>query len=412
MAVDFPTEVLERIIYYYFQRDELLPLQETNFTRLTPIRGSTPLLVVSKNFRLLVLPSLFYSISITEPRHWELLLRTGSGLLNGEGEEAWKRRSWVRELRIDMDGKLPIALEPDGVSLSPDPTGGRNVSRGVVELEGLNPGLIPLAHIDYLHPKPTPFPNLDRLVLLLSSPTAVPHPWPPRLLRRLEDRHLEAWREASNLPLARYYSESTEEASRRKLAEQVWMKLVDEGTRKKELFYRFLSPKNIWIPLEIEELNVMVYDVGNQPFWSDASATKHLVFSSNSSLPSSSFLPPSSTPKPSTLTLHQLKQLEVASCLLRFESTRNIRLVAFPPSPRSRRRFWDRIQADKAFEAALGSEEGSQASEDDGEGETALESVKRRDWACVEEDGTTVDFEEALGPVEEATGIDDVSDWL
>lgn len=184
MAVDFLTEVLERIIYYYFQRDELLPLQETNFTRLTPIRGSTPLLLVSKNFRLLVLPSLFYSISITEPRHWELLLRTGSGLLDGEGEEARKRRSWVRELRIDMDGKLPIALEPDGVSLSPDPTGGRNVSRGVVEPEGLNPGLIPLAHIDYLHaptnsvskPRPTRPPPQQSYRRPSSLATSAPPP--------------------------------------------------------------------------------------------------------------------------------------------------------------------------------------------------------------------------------------------
>ena len=391
MACSLPTEVLERIIFYCFQRDELLHTPEDNFTLVTPTRGSTSLLLVSKDFRLLILPSLFESVSISQQHDWELLYRKGSGLLDGEGEGARTRRSWVRELRINMDVELPIAFQPDG-SLPPDPPPESNDAK---------PILITLS-LPTRSNHPTPFfPNLNRLTLLHDLTTSIPRSllplssvdlpthWPLQDLQQVEETIIDFY---ASHPEEDPFGDEVEPAY---LRGGTLHELHEESMMTKEDFLSSLGCKAVWTSMMDP---TSVRETARSSLWGNKEIVKHIVYPSSPS-PSSSSLEPATTTTATTPFPPIDTFLTAASIVDEFRwSAAHVKRVRFINVPLPlRRRLWAKLNK----MAAAGSEYDYDG-EDEGEGvkegevvDWLLEALKK-EWVWVEEDGREVEFEEGL----------------
>lgn len=400
MFKSFPTEILERILFYYFHQDELLQTPEEAFNLVTPPRTSTSLLLVSTDFRLLVLPFLYSSISITQPHHWDLLFRWGSGLLVGNSKEAKLRRSMVRELRIDHKVRLPSALELDGFSLSPDRyedfpgSSGRPFFTVHLPSAGLISVCLSDPLIKYKTPNPSLFPNLDRVTLLPSSTKdSLPQPWSPRLLQQLEVRALDLYREDQQDPSAEFPAWMKEE-------NVVVKGLERESHRAKMDFWLVLKPKAIWIKVG------RYGDVGKveceKGFWHNNEQTRRVYFV----YVPHTYPPPEDDNGTAEILADPPPSFNgLATCLAYFDEQEymadNICFVSFPSDPRVRRRLWmgivDTVAADEA-----------RAYEYEWDGREVevilLELVKRKGWTWMEEDGGVVDFEEGLGSVDDKKG--------
>jgi len=421
MAQSFPTEILERIIFFYFRQDELLHTPEDNFTLVTPSRGSTSLLLVSRDFRLLVLPSLFYSVSISREEHWELFFRKGYGILDGEKYEARTRRSWVRELRIRLDLELPIAFEPDGFLPQDPPLRSDQAKRSLLQtiLQTIIPTpqppssptstnqrqrfLITLSSPNDPSEATASFlPNLNRLTLLHSPTTSIPV---FRLPRDYEE-FLNPW-SSENIQQIRQH-----QLTRRKpnatndfLPRDVLHELYFESGEKKDRFFEGLGCKEVWVsmadPASVREL------ARRRPVWTNKEVVKHIVYPSFplASLPSSSssLISPRSTTTTNTPPIGDTFLVSAAI-------TEEFRFLAFymrrvhflnVPLP-LRRRLWVKLSKMSHYGTwydCNGEEEGEQVKE--GElSDMVLECLKEG-WVWVEEDGTEVEFEEGLTPVVE-----------
>jgi len=98
-----PVEVLERIIKYTFlRRTKLTPSSDPY-----PLNNTSHLLLVSKAFRDLCLPSFYHSITISRPSHYVIFFDPKDGILVG-GEDGWKRWDLVKELSIVGGVRVPL----------------------------------------------------------------------------------------------------------------------------------------------------------------------------------------------------------------------------------------------------------------------------------------------------------------
>ncbi|KAL7411416.1 hypothetical protein BDY24DRAFT_396705 [Mrakia frigida] len=420
MVKPFATEILERIIFYYLRRDELLHTPEDNFTLFTPPRGSTSLLLVSRDFRLLFLPSLFYSISISQQHHWELLFRKGSGILDGEGEEARMRRSWVRELRINLDLQLPIALLPNG-SLPQDNTLGSNQVKGfLITLSSANSpsesttSLLPNLNqpsqavpITLSHPKTTSFlPNLNRLTLLHSLTTSVPRsllpqtcedlpsPWSSRNLQQLEQ------------VLLRFYEANPERKPNLEqlafLPKDILHGLYEESAMQKEKFLLGLGCKEVWMSI-LDPASVR--ETAGSSLWGTEEVVKHIVYPSFP-LASSLLSPGSTTISLTTPIISSNVDTFLASASIVDEfrwSAAHGKRVRFVNIPLPlRRQLWAKLNkmASDGSEYDYDGEEEEDLMEEGTAVDWLLEALKK-EWVWVEEDGREVEFEEGLKAVKE-----------
>ncbi|KAL7417917.1 hypothetical protein BDY24DRAFT_373347 [Mrakia frigida] len=373
--MSFPVEILEKIIHFYFQRDELLHVPEDNFTLVTPTRGSTSLLLVSWDFLFLVLPSLYYSISITKPEDFEIF-REGFGGLAGEGEEAKTLRSFVRELRIDRSLDLPIAVDQNGDLYPPyDLSYGYGYTSNSVQCIQLTPS------------HPNFFPNLDRITFLLPSspPKDGRLRWSSHLFEQLKSQHLQMSREEKDRAFTRY--EYSHEGPEEEVVET--MLVFSLGPSSREGIRKFLfpiQPKNLWVSLLETEgwMRIFAIDGWKETF-------RNLVHPSPSpSEPSSSLV------AGTDLTHAEFVDSDFACDRLAFDYAitfhvdllRNGRFHHFPRSVR--RPIWTRFRQmylDYLEERGCDYEE-----EELG---WLLEFLNRQ-WKWVEEDGTIVGFEEGM----------------
>ena len=417
MVKPFPTEILERIIFHYFRRDDLLHTPEDNFTLVTPTRGSTSLLLVSKDFRLLVLPSLFHSISISQQYHWEVFFRKGSGILDGEGEEARTRRSWVRELRINLDLELPISLLPDG---SLPLLGSNPVERFLITLSSANhpsqptTSLLPNLNqpsqavpITRSYPKTTSFlPNLNRLTLLHCPTTSIPRsllpqayedhpsPWFSRNLQQLEQNLLRC-----------YEADPERKPNLEQLASlprHILHGLYEESAMEKEKFLSGLGSKEVWMSI-LDPASVR--ETAGSSLWGTEEVVKHIVYPSSSSSSSSSSLISPGSPTTTTVIPPNVDTFLASSSIVdEFRwSAADMRRVRFVNVPLPlRRRLWAKLNkmASDGSEYDYDGEEEEEMVQDGEAVDWLLEALKK-EWVWIEEDGRKVGFEEGLKAVEE-----------